>query len=170
MRSFSCKKMNLSSAKWQPFCLNQLNVSEDLQAVHINEWNVLTVPKGFSIRPGAQFIDSLFIASQISWKFRFALTYNCQTPLQWRHNGHDDVSNNQPHHCLLDRLFGAQIKENIKAPRHWPFCREFTGNRWITHTNGQWRGKCFHMMTSSWTCELTVAYFLAHGILYFGQW
>ena len=25
----------------------------------------------------------------------------------------------------------AQIKENIKAPRYWPLCREFTGNRWI---------------------------------------
>ena len=29
----------------------------------------------------------------------------CQ-PLQWRHNGHDGVSNHQPHHCLLNRLFG----------------------------------------------------------------
>ena len=28
-------------------------------------------------------------------------------------------------------------KENIKAPRHWPFCGEFTGNRWIPRTNGQ---------------------------------
>ena len=39
-----------------------------------------------------------------------------------------------------------QIKENIKAPRHWPLC----GNRWISRTNGQYRGKCFHLMTSSW--------------------
>ena len=23
----------------------------------------------------------------------------------------------------------AQIKENIKAPRHWPLCSEFTGDR-----------------------------------------
>ena len=40
----------------------------------------------------------------------------------------------------------TQIKENIKAPRHWPLCWEFTGDR----TNGQLRGKCFHLMTSSW--------------------
>ena len=32
----------------------------------------------------------------------------------------------------------AQIKENIKAPRHWPLCGEVTGT------------KCFHLMTSSW--------------------
>ena len=31
----------------------------------------------------------------------------------------------------------AQIKENIKASRHWPLCGEFTGDRWIPRTNGQ---------------------------------
>ena len=30
----------------------------------------------------------------------------------------------------------AQLKENIKSPRHWPLCGEFTGNRLIPHTNG----------------------------------
>ena len=44
----------------------------------------------------------------------------------------------------------TQNKENIKAPRHWPLCGEFTGYRWIPRTNGQLRGKCFHLMTSSW--------------------
>ena len=38
--------------------------------------------------------------------------------LQWRHNGCDGVSNQQPHHCLLSRLFKRRQK-NIKAPRHW---------------------------------------------------
>ena len=47
----------------------------------------------------------------------------------------------------------TQIKENIKAPRHWPLCGDFTGDRWITHTNGQLRGKCFHSMTSSWPVD-----------------
>ena len=31
----------------------------------------------------------------------------------------------------------AQIKENIKAPRHWPLCGEFAGHRWILYTKGQ---------------------------------
>ena len=44
----------------------------------------------------------------------------------------------------------VQIKENIKAPRHWPLWGEFTGDRWIPRTNGQLRGNCFHLMTSSW--------------------
>ena len=41
--------------------------------------------------------------------------------LQWRHNERDGVSNHQPHDCLLNSLFKAQIKENIKVPRHCPF-------------------------------------------------
>ena len=56
------------------------------------------------------------------------------------------VSNHQPHHCLPK----AQIKENMKAPRHWPLCWEFTDDLWIPRTKGQQHGKCFHMMTSSW--------------------
>ena len=34
--------------------------------------------------------------------------------------------------------------------RHRPLCGEFTSDWWIPHTNGQWSGKCFHLMTSSW--------------------
>ena len=31
----------------------------------------------------------------------------------------------------------VQIKENIKVLCHWLLCREFTGDQWITLTNGQ---------------------------------
>ena len=41
--------------------------------------------------------------------------------LEWSHNGRNGVSNHQPHQCLFNRLF---VKENIKAPRHWPLCGE----------------------------------------------
>ena len=44
----------------------------------------------------------------------------------------------------------TQIKENIKAPRHWPLCGEFAGDGWIPRTNCHLRGKCFHLITSSW--------------------
>ena len=57
--------------------------------------------------------------------------------LQWRHNECDGVSNHQLRDCLLNRLFKAQIKENIKAPRHWPLWGEFIGDRWIPRTKGQ---------------------------------
>ena len=34
--------------------------------------------------------------------------------LRWRHNGHDCVLNHQPHHCLLNRLFGCRSKKTSK--------------------------------------------------------
>ena len=40
----------------------------------------------------------------------------CDKPLslQWRHNGHDGLSNHQPHHCLLHRLFRCRSKKTSK--------------------------------------------------------
>ena len=35
-------------------------------------------------------------------------------PLQWRHNGRDCVSNDQPPHCLLNRLFRRRSKKTSK--------------------------------------------------------
>ena len=46
--------------------------------------------------------------------------------LQWRHNGCDGVSNHQLPHCFAEPFIKVQIKENIKAARHLPLCREFT--------------------------------------------
>ena len=73
-----------------------------------------------------------------------------EVTLQWRHDGRDGVSNHQPHHCLLNRFFQAQIKENIKVPRHAHLYGEFTSDRCIFCTKSLQRGKCFHLMTSSW--------------------
>ena len=85
--------------------------------------------------------------------------------LQWRHDGRDGVSNNQLHDYFLNLLFRHNSKENIKAPRHWPLCGEFTRGGWIPRTNGQQRGKCFHLMTSSWIqLEHVKDYSIAAGI------
>ena len=46
-------------------------------------------------------------AIQPTWT-RFA------SPLQWRHNGRDGVSNHQPHDCLLNRLFRCRSKKTSK--------------------------------------------------------
>ena len=34
--------------------------------------------------------------------------------LQWRHNGHDGVSNHQPHDCLFYRLLRRRSKKTLK--------------------------------------------------------
>ena len=54
--------------------------------------------------------------------FKFVLEfkpYDAETgifwdALQWRHNGHDGVSNQQPCHCLLNRLCGRRSKKTPK--------------------------------------------------------
>ena len=71
------------------------------------EWNYLSIPK-------LQRCNRLC-----------TLCYCALLSLHWRHNDQDGVSNHQPHRCLLNRLF--RRRENIKAPRHWPLCGEFTG-------------------------------------------
>ena len=48
------------------------------------------------------------------------------------------TASQSPASQLFTQLFiQAQIKENIKVPRHWPLWGEFTGDQWIPHTKGQ---------------------------------
>ena len=57
--------------------------------------------------------------------------YAIHMTLQWRHNGHDGVSNHHPHDCWLfiQPFIRVHIKDNIKVPRLWSLCEEFTGPR-----------------------------------------
>ena len=72
---------------------------------------------------------------------------NGVTFLRVVYNGHDGVSNHQPPDCLINRLFGLRSKK-ISKLRVTGLC---AGDRWMSRTNGQKRGKCFHLMKSSWT-------------------
>ena len=61
-------------------------------------------------------------------------------PLQWRHNGRDSVSNQQPHDCLLNRLFRRSHRKHhssaslpfvrgihqgpVNSPHEWPVTRK----------------------------------------------
>ena len=51
---------------------------------------------------------------------------------------------------VYSTVYAGADQADIKAPHHWPLCGEFTGDRWIPRTKGQYRGKCFHLMTPSW--------------------
>ena len=48
---------------------------------------------------------------------------NISWSLQWRHNGHDGVSNHQPRYCLLNRLFRRKSKKISKLPVTGPLWR-----------------------------------------------
>ena len=71
-------------------------------------------------------------------------------PLQWLYNERDGVSNHRRLICLLNRLFRCASKETSKLRVTGLLWGEFTCDRWIPLTKVQWRGKCFHLMTSSW--------------------
>ena len=43
-----------------------------------------------------------------------SISWRHHVTLRWRHNGHDGVSNHQPHHCLLNLLFGCRSKKTPK--------------------------------------------------------
>ena len=38
---------------------------------------------------------------------------------------------------VYSTVYSGADKENIKSPRHWPLCEEFTDDRWIPRKNGQ---------------------------------
>ena len=60
-----------------------------------------------------------------------------------RHREHDVIMNAMASRIpsltiVYSTFIQAQAKENIKASRHWPLCGEFTGDRWIPRTKGQY--------------------------------
>ena len=67
---------------------------------HVKSGNGLVIPK----RKGCHFDEIINIGCNRS----------CQSLLQWRHNGRDNVSNHHPHDCLLNRLFRRRSKKTSK--------------------------------------------------------
>ena len=85
----------------------------------------------------------------------------CKMSLQWRHNGHDSVSNQQPYGCLLDRLFRRRSKKPSKLratgfcagnpPETGEFLAQMTSNAenasiWWRH-RGYLTSKGYHIIT-----------------------
>ena len=74
--------------------------------------------------------------------FEKCLSYHIPSifALQWRHNGHDSISNHQPQDCLLNRSFRRRSKKTSKlrvtglcavfhrgpvnSPHKWPVTRK----------------------------------------------
>ena len=56
----------------------------------------------------------IYIIDTFALEARTLLQQRTNGALQWRHNGHDDVSNHQPHGRLLNRLFRRRSKKTSK--------------------------------------------------------
>ena len=75
----------------------------------------------------------IILFHRVSFNKAVSTYYGKGWSLLWRHNGHDGVSNHQPHDCLLNRLFRRRSKKTSKL-RVTGLC---AGDRWIPRTNGQ---------------------------------
>ena len=80
--------------------------------------------------------DSVFLATTHSYDSSFISSNSFQQFLAHYDDFMMDVIASQIT-SLASVYSDAHIKENIKAPRHWPLCGEFTGDRWIPRSNGQ---------------------------------
>ena len=73
--------------------------------VPISSW-LMAQEVVFIINAGANSDDKVVIMT--------AFGFQWYRSLRWRHNGHDRVSNHQPHHCLLNHLFRRRSKKTSK--------------------------------------------------------
>ena len=73
--------------------------------------------------------------------------------LHWRHNDHDGVSNHQP---VYSTVYSDADQRKHQSSVPLAFVWGIHQDRWIPRTKGQLRGKCFHLMTSSWFMSRTV--------------
>ena len=100
----------------------------------------------------------LFTVNDVQPIFTMAyFTSKRPNSLQWRHDESPRLKS--PASGLFTQPFvQAQTKDNTKASRHWPFWREFTGQRWIPSQRTSNAEKGFHLMTSSYSSTGTSFY------------
>ena len=76
--------------------------------------------------------------------------------LQWRHYDHGGVSNHQPR-VVYSTVYSDADQRKHQSSASLAFVWGIHRDRWIPRTKGQLRGKCFHLMTSSWIAMLSVS-------------
>ena len=86
-----------------------------MQSLHYNEWNQIAKTMVCMQLENCYFHIIHELSVLMNWLqalYRPHPSASLSTsPLQWRHNERDGVSNHQPHDCLLKRLFGSRSKK-----------------------------------------------------------
>ena len=70
--------------------------------------------------------ECLILKHTCHWRYITMMSHHCH-----------GILSQQQLCCLFNSLYQANYNENIKAPRCWSLCGEFTCPRWIPHTKGQ---------------------------------
>ena len=78
-------------------------------------WLVLSINKFLFLFIFLFFLTCQCMTDVSLWCVNEDIFTKCLSTLQWRHNGHDGVSNHQPHHCLLNLLSGRGSKKTSKV-------------------------------------------------------
>ena len=98
---------------WGSFSPNS-RVSDDLRFIDVTVVQIIYL-RPPPPPPWIQWIKCVTtIRGYICSNPRFWHMLYCTWALQWRHNGRDGLSNHQPYHCLLNRLFGPRSKKTSK--------------------------------------------------------
>ena len=77
------------------------------QPPHLYNENLFSKKDGLYIETEPSILGRMMQPS--SWGHNFS-----NSSLQWHHNGHNGISNHQPHDCLLNRLFRRRSKKISK--------------------------------------------------------
>ena len=113
-----------------------------MKSLGLHYWYVKTPQCGYGL--GAPtfvrlaYTDSSPIRRRIPNQGIAQTTHNDRNSLFWRHNGHDGISNYQPHDCLLNHLFRSKKTPKLRVtglyarnspvtsefPAQWPVTRK----------------------------------------------
>ena len=116
-------------------------------------WVFRTLCDNISWISWSQFYLVCYFLSPLISRFSQSVCNCCRTKsiqsLQWRHNGRDGVSDHQPHHCLLNRLFMRRSKKTsssaslafvrginrrpVNSPQKWPVTQKKVSIWWHHH-------------------------------------
>ena len=87
----------------------------------LNWYNLVPSYYGLKTCDGGRYTTHQFLCNLMIDLFMAMMLYGMfeniipiDSPLRWRHNGHSGVSNHQPHHCLLNRLFECRSQKTSK--------------------------------------------------------
>ena len=96
-------------------------------------------------------ISSVYLTQSIAWLLADCLTAQSS----WQQDDYGDVimgaiaSQITSLTIVYSTVYSDADQGKNQSSASLALCGEFTGDRWIPRTNGQWRRKCFHLMTSS---------------------
>ena len=99
--------------------------------------------------------DLILLQADMSMAVRLSIR-KLHRPLQWRHNGHDGVSNHQPHHCLLNRLFSADQRK-YQSSASLAFCAVNSPHKWpVTWKMFPFDDVIMHWLRGMRQCQIAV--------------